>query len=95
MIVTISNISTYYSTGKFCSDKIATGNSDAAFVANGVLCKDHEEKKWKNAYDPAFYSRSKKCAGYIDVNVTVACVVESFSDTNVRRLCRCEKSGEY
>ena len=81
--------------GEFCSNEINTGNSDLAFVANGVVCKDHADKKWKNAHDPAFYMQTKRCVGYIDVNATVACVVKGFSDKNVRRLCKCVQFGEY
>ena len=64
-------------------------------MANGVECKDHAEKKWKNAFDPVFYSKTKTCVGYRDVNETVACIAKGFSDTNARRLCKCVESGKY
>ena len=52
-------------------------------------------KIWKNDYDPSFYIGNKTCAGYVSVSDPVACTVKGFNDTNVRRLCKCIKSGEY
>ena len=78
----------------FCSTKIQTGSSDIVFKMLVDQCVEvNSMMKWKNAYDPAYHTAQKVCAGYVDVNATVACDVKGFNDTGVRRLCRCLHSG--
>ena len=77
-----------------CSSRIETGNQDLAFRDNGVVCVPDDSKvMWKDAYNPSYNFTSGICAGYISVNETVQCSVKPFSDNNIRRLCKCIKSG--
>lgn len=67
-----------------------------AFDDSVSACSSNTSAKiWTMAYDPSYRIDTGQCAGYVFVNETVECRVKSFSDRNVKRLCKCIKSGTY
>ncbi|XP_065061366.1 uncharacterized protein LOC135688444 isoform X2 [Rhopilema esculentum] len=81
------------SLGLVCSSSIDTGNSKESFMKVGATCSSDESSKlWTRDFDPAFYTDSYKCAGYVSVPSLVQCNVTAPS--NVKRLCNCVQNDD-